>query len=346
GANSGASGGDTSSASAGSDEAVVRLLDAELRPPVKRPTLPWIGLTLLDSDGLPVEDVEVELTTPQGASSVHRTSPKGTFRLDKLPEHGEFAFSIVGGLLGGLGLGTHGTTAGQNPDSNGVEPGVHVPSKRLSLLELPDRLFRTDSCVVMPDQQTTADDDALTSSEQTTSVGVLAVALRVCDERPQLRLFIAGHTDSVDSVQYNQKLSQERAEVVRCMLTGDREAYKTLVTARHRVSDYKQILRWCTRQVPDIPFTCDPGTVDDVAHTGIEPVRTFQREFTFFKYNLGAAGTPDLQDDGSVGPLTWGAIFDVLQYAIARELGEMPKAAAELRASVKLDDTRPALGFS
>lgn len=336
-----------SNSAADPKNAVVRLLEDALRPPVTRPVLPWIGLTLVDLDGFPLEDVDVELVAPSGATSIHTTSAKGSLRLDKLPTHGDFTFSLPHGLGEAFGIGTGSALGAEHTDSGETGADVHIPSRRLALLELPDSLFRTDSCVVMPTPQEAADEAALQSAEQTTGIAVFGVALRVCDERPHLKLFIAGHTDSVDSVQYNQALSQERADVVRCMLTGDREAYKALVTARHRVSDYKHILRWCTRHVPNVPFTCDPGTVDDVAHTGVEAVRTFQREYTFYKFNLGADTSPDLVEDGSVGPLTWGAIFDVFQYAIARELGETPKTASKLRGSVKwLDPAYPALGFS
>ena len=340
-------------------EAVVRLLDAQVRPPVKRPVQPWVGLTILDPDGQPLEGVEVELTTPDGLSAVHVTSAKGTFRIDKLAQHGECAANIVNGfgesILCGANAGTAQTDADGANSPNGS--AQHVPSKRLYLLELPDTRFRTDSCVVMPDGQdypaaggnAQAKPDAQAGGNTSTpsSIAVFAATLRLCEERPHFKLFIAGHTDSVDTVAYNQVLSEERANVVRALLTGDREAFKTLVNTRHRVSDYKHLLRWCTRSVVNIPFTCDPGTIDDVAHSAVEAVRTFQREYTFFKYNLGALSSPDLEADGSVGPLTWGAFFDVLQYAIACELGEVPKAAAKLRDSLKwLDESRQALGFS
>src|SRR5690606_32900252 len=202
----------------------------------------------------------------------------------------------------------------------------------------------------MPDGQDDLDAETATqvggNTSAPSSIAVFAAALRLCDERPRFKLFIAGHTDSVDTVAYNQMLSEERANVVRALLAGDREAFKTLVNTRHRVSDYKHLLRWCTRSVINIPFTCDPGTIDDVAHSAVEAVRIFQRGYTFFKYNLGAVSLPDLDAEASVGPLTWVALFDVLQYAIASALGEAPQAAVQFRESVNwLDESRQPLAL-
>lgn len=332
-------------------EAVARLLEMDLHPPVKQPAPPWVGLTLLDQDGLPIEGFDVEVTTPDGGKVVHTTGAKGAFRVNHLVAPGECSFQILGGAFphaSGLetldvplepaGIGDSHTTQGS---------AQHLPSKRLHFLELPDTRFRTDSCVVMPDAEGTSENDAPDGASAPSTIAVLAAALRASDERPHFKLFIAGHTDSVDTIEYNQALSEERAHVVHALLTGDRETFKTLVSARHRVSDYKHLLRWCTRSVVHIPFTCDPGNIDDVAHSAVEAVRTFQREYTYYKYNLGADTSPDLQADGSVGPLTWGGFFDVIQYAIARELGESVKSTSQLRANLKwLDETRPALGFS
>lgn len=337
---------------ASTGQAVLRLLDTELRPSVKRPPAPWIGLTLLDTDGLPLEGVSVELVSPEGMTTVCGTNTKGAFRIDKLPSDDALNVRILGTLGGVLDVEATGATSAGGTDTEGAQGTAsaksRTPSRRLSLLELPDSVFRTDSCVVMPERQNaSASNDRNSQNTAPTTISTLALALRLCEETPHLKLLVAGHTDSVDSVQYNQKLSQERSDVVRCILCGDRDTFKPLVNARHRVSDYKQLLLWCTRSVPHIPFTCDPGEIDDVKHTGVESVRVFQREYTYYKYNLGAANFPDLVDDGSMGPLTWGAIFDVFQYEIARELGETVQAAAKLRDHLRwVDDSRRALGFS
>src|SRR5690606_3977790 len=102
----------------------VRLLEEAVRSPVTRPVLPWIGLTLVDLDGLPLEDVDVELVAPSGATSIHTTSAKGSLRLDKLPTHGDFTFSLPHGLGEAFGIGTGSALGAEDTDSG--ETGADV----------------------------------------------------------------------------------------------------------------------------------------------------------------------------------------------------------------------------
>ena len=186
---------------------------------------------------------------------------------------------------------------------------------------------------------------ASTEHPAVSGVCLFAAAIRLCEERPEFRLFIGAHTDSVDTTEDNQVLSNERAQMALAILTGDRESYKQLAHARHRKSDIKQMLHWCVTAHPDV-FTCDPGPIDDTDNLWT-PVHTFENEFNYFKYYFQASQTPDLELTGSMGPNNWGALFDVMQFGIARELGVTVKEVASLRANIKwLDDSRKALGFS
>src|SRR5690606_3765494 len=102
---------------------------------------------------------------------------------------------------------------------------------------------------------------------------------------------------------------------------------------------------WCVTAYPDV-FTCDPGPSDDTDNLWT-PVHTFESEFNYFKFYFQASETPDLELTGSMGPNNWGALFDVLQFGIAQELGVIVRDIASLRANIKwLDDSRKALGFS
>src|SRR5690606_8004514 len=102
---------------------------------------------------------------------------------------------------------------------------------------------------------------------------------------------------------------------------------------------------WCVTAYPDV-FTCDPGPIDDTDNLWT-PVHTFESEFNYFKFYFQASETPDLELTGSMGPNNWGALFDVLQFGIAQELGVIVRDVASLRANIKwLDDSRKALGFS
>jgi hypothetical protein len=147
-----------------------------------------------------------------------------------------------------------------------------------------------------------------------------------------------------DTTQDNQVLSNERAQMALAILTGDRESYKKLAHARHRISDVKQMLHWCVVAYPDV-FTCDPGPIDDKDNTW-NAVHTFEQQYNECKFFF-TSDQPDLKLTGEMGPMNWGALFDVLQHNIAQELGVKVKEVAALREKIQwLDAGRKALGFS
>ena len=216
--------------------------------------------------------------------------------------------------------------------------------RKSTILEIHDTLFRSNSCVVLPEGETPDSDKEHGSIS---SVGLFATALRYNEENPGKSLFIAGHTDSTATVEFNQTLSEERAKCALSVLEGDRDAFINLVNKRHKVSDYKQIFSWCCKAFEDLSFNCDPGAIDDNEYSGIESVKQFQKDYNTNKSAMGYDSHADLSVDGDIGPLTWGAIFDVYEYALRQELGADIPELAELRNKVDwVDDDRKALGFS
>ncbi|MDQ2643913.1 MAG: OmpA family protein [Myxococcota bacterium] len=214
---------------------------------------------------------------------------------------------------------------------------------KLIFAELVDAHFRTDSAVVLPEGEAP---NAQGEHESVSSVGVVAAALRFNEEHPGKTVLVAGHTDTTADVAYNQKLSEQRAEVALSLLRGDRAKFVSLCDARHTVADYKQILSWVATAFEDLSFDCDPGKIDDVQSTGVEPVRRFQRDFNTNKAALGSSAA-DLALDGSVGPLTWGAFFDCYEFALRQELGEDAAGLAALREKlVFTSKDHEFLGFS
>src|SRR5690606_17709787 len=109
------------------------------------------------------------------------------------------------------------------------------------------------------------------SGASTSSVCALAMALRFNEERPGHTMLIAGHTDSVGGEAGNQGLSEQRAELVHAVLMGNRDKFAEIAQATHKVSDYKQILKWASvtlsgleppegAEHPAHDFAaCDPG---------------------------------------------------------------------------------------
>jgi outer membrane protein OmpA-like peptidoglycan-associated protein len=216
-----------------------------------------------------------------------------------------------------------------------------VQGPAVTFIELLDAHFRTNSAVVLPE----GENPNRERHEALTSIGVFAAALRFSDERPGKKLLVAGHTDTEGSDEFNQTLSDERAQCALALLTGDRESFKAVCDARHTVADIKQILSWVSRAFEEPGFDCDPGAIDGNKATSAPPVRRFQKAYNANKGALGTAG-PDLTVDGEVGPLTWGAFFDCYEHALQLELGEDADGLAKLRErAVFVDDERRALGF-
>jgi outer membrane protein OmpA-like peptidoglycan-associated protein len=221
-----------------------------------------------------------------------------------------------------------------------VELSAEGSTKLVTMLEMQDVLFRTNSCVVLPEGE---DPSPGPEHPSLRTVGSIATVLRYAEERPGKKVLVAGHCDTTGTVAFNQTLSEERAAVVLSLLLGQRDEFRARCHARHAVADYKQILSWVADA---LGFDCDPGGIDDVAFTGIEPVRRFQRGYNARKAELGASG-PDLATDGAMGPMTWGAFFDCYEHLLRVELGEDALGVSELRGGlVFVDPERKALGFS
>lgn len=228
-------------------------------------------------------------------------------------------------------------------------------------LELLDAFFRTGSATVLPEGETPAGasrgDTGVTGGKSAlTSVGAFATLLRFNEENPGRKLLIAGHTDTEGGQAENKRLSEDRGKAVHALLMGERQAFADLAEKRHKVSDYKQILKWASVALADLEppgggapaasfIDCDPGKIDDDEFTGIEPIKAFQRAYNANKQALEADGE-DLKVDGAMGPKTWGAVFDCYEFGLRQELGEDKAALAELRGKVTfLISKRPAVGF-
>jgi len=219
---------------------------------------------------------------------------------------------------------------------------VEAVGHEATLVEVHDALFRTNSCVVLPEGETPSAADHTSIS----SVGIFAATLRFVEAHPGRKLLVAGHTDTTGAVDFNQTLSEERAKVALALLEGDRDAFVGLADKRHTVADYKQILSWCAKAFDDVDFDCDPGTIDDNASTGSGPLRRFQAAYNANKDAIGASDQADLAVDGAIGPQTWGAFFDVYELGLRNELGEDAAGLADLRQKLTfVDSENKALGF-
>lgn len=176
---------------------------------------------------------------------------------------------------------------------------------------------------------------------------MIATALRFNEENAGRTLLVAGHTDTSADVAFNQKLSEERAEVALALLEGGangRQRFASLCDGRHTIGDIKQILNFISKTMAG--FDCDPGPIDETPVDAA--VHKFQTAYNANQATLSPDPSIDpLTVDGSVGPLTWGAFFDCYEAGLRDELGEDAAGVSALRSKLRFSDDRHRfLGFS
>jgi hypothetical protein len=209
------------------------------------------------------------------------------------------------------------------------------------ILEVEDVHFHHDSAVLLPDIEPApapASSGAATHQDRITGLAVLAACFRHAQQNPGQKLLVAGHTDTTGAPDYNFKLSQMRADNVYAALMGERDKWVKIAEDKHKVRDYKQILRWVARTWG---WECDPAAVDD---TNDAQTRACVKEFQKC-YNLEFNAS--ISVDGDVGPQTWGAFFDMYMLGLADLLKAegINKELVALRGELNfLDAGRKAVG--
>jgi len=215
---------------------------------------------------------------------------------------------------------------------------------RVHFIEVEDVHFNHDSVVMLADYHDTAatDDDAAADAQdddQVERVTALAIIKAVFDQletNPEQKLLVAGHADRSGSDAYNQSLSLDRAQNVRHVLKGDREAWVDSCQGHHKVEDIQQLLTW---MFADHGWDTDPGEIDGVMGSLTRgATRRFQET-----YNVEFEQSID--EDGVVGPQTWGAFFDVYMKELRDTMG-LTEAELQQRqaALVFLDASQEAVG--
>lgn len=297
----------------------------------------FFALRVMDEQGQLLDGVTLELLAESGKHQL--VTADGLARVDDIIDaSATVALSDPDGVRKRLrqsGIGSAGSPVEPGPgvlelpasvdaDPAAVVSGseqtliVTVPPKQLAALEVEDGMFRLDSAVVLPEAETPSDSD----HEALTATGVFAAALAFAAANSSKRCLVAGHTDTSGTESHNQPLSEERAACVRVGLEGNadpgnRDRFADLCDKRHGVADEKQILSWVAAQ---FGFDCDPGAIDDEAGTGVAPTKRFQQGYNDNRAALGVPNADALDVDGTFGPLTWKAVFDCYEAALAQEV--------------------------
>ena len=319
----------------------------------------FFALRVMDEQGRLLDGVTLELLAGSGKHQL--VTAEGLARVDDVPDgSATVALGDPDGerkRLRQSGIGLAGTpvppgpTVLELPASVDADPApivsgsehtliITVPPKQVAALEVEDGMFRLDSAVVLPEAETPSDSE----HEALTATGVFAAALAFAAANASKRALVAGHTDTSGTESHNQPLSEERAACVRVCLEGNadpanRDRFSALCDARHKIADEKQILSWAATQ---FGFDSGPGSIDDNAATAVEPTKRFQQAYND---NRGALGVPDadeLEVDGTFGPLTWKAVFDCYEAALAEEVSTSDAIDAQL---ADLAELRQKLAF-
>lgn len=172
-----------------------------------------------------------------------------------------------------------------------------VSCMKVRVLEIEDCLFNFDSAVFLPD--TSGNDTGGTGDqERINGLNVIRSILKQVKSHAEQKVLIAGHTDRSGPEEYNFELSRKRAFVVISVLEADRDSWIKIVTDQNKNEDIQHILKWVAVYKK---WNCDPGKIDGIIGSkSIASIKEFQKKSS-------------LEDDGIVGKLTWGAIFDVYQ---------------------------------
>jgi hypothetical protein len=169
--------------------------------------------------------------------------------------------------------------------------------------------------------------------------------LRFNQMYPGKKLVVAGHCDTMGTVDFNQPLSEERAKVTLACLTGERDSFATLCHKRHDGVDLTQIFDWTAES---FGFTCKPTVRDRPPST--TTIQRFQESYNehfdeLFASMPGAKRFAPVT--GSMSEGIWKAIFDCYEIGLRDALKETDAGVASLRKLlVWVDPDRKALGFS
>ncbi|HKP97057.1 MAG TPA: OmpA family protein [Fibrobacteria bacterium] len=193
--------------------------------------------------------------------------------------------------------------------------------------------FHHDSAVFLPDFKPDEQKDQQSGEVKFRGLAALRACYLRAGTHPEEAILITGHTDTSGAPAYNVKLSEKRAEAVLHVLNGNRQAWVAIADGKHKVEDYKLILKW-TAKVRG--WASDPGEVNgshDAATTAA--LREFQRS-----YNRDFAKS--IAVDGAIGPETWGAFFDVYMEALGNLLETDRNGLGPHRSALRFIATGPA----
>jgi hypothetical protein len=205
---------------------------------------------------------------------------------------------------------------GTTPIGSGKVQILQLQRREAEVIEFEH--FNDGSAVFLPDQMPDAiyQDDV---TDRPLGIDVLKACLTFAQDVSTDQIIITGH---------DTKLSQQRADVVKALLIGDRDTWVGLAPSYSVVADQDVIVHWVTANFswPTDPSAATAQSDDDRRWYEL---RQFQRSYNTdlaagLFLRTKAPGPIDV--DGFIGPQTWGAIFDCYMRALGPPPGAAPPA--------------------
>ncbi len=192
------------------------------------------------------------------------------------------------------------------------------------VLEVEDIHFHHDSAVFLPNYAAEEQSAPQAQADPSMGLGVVAEALLLA-KRPATanrKILILGHADTSGADAYNIGISIKRANAVRHVILGERAPFVQICQQQHKTEDIQLILQWVTQIYG---WDTHPGPVNNVMNAQTRAaIKKFQQ-----RYNVEWEAA--IAEDGSLGPQTWGAVFDVYQDMVQNMTETDDAGLAELR---------------
>ncbi len=207
-------------------------------------------------------------------------------------------------------------------------PTRDVSPARLEILEVEDICFATRREVLLP--------GGWSASDALTGLSAVAGALEHARKHPARRLLLAGHTDTVGSVQSNQVLSEDRARSVHLYVSGQREAWAEHAARHAEHEDAQSVLKWVAWLRG---WDCDPGPIDGAWGKGCAAA------LDRFRARWEAERGGQLPRKAGCQATDWAAFFDLYDDELAFKLRTDAARVAALRAALRFTEP-PMIGCS
>lgn len=223
-----------------------------------------------------------------------------------------------------------------------------IHQSEITILEIEDMVFRTNSAMFMPD--IFEDPDTAESNEKQVRVQGIDMLKMVMmyafqNKDTTKRLLCCGHADPSHTDEYNRTLSGYRSAATISLIAGKREIWVDLFKSQKKNSvstfrneDIQQLLIWVAARRK---WNCLPGKIDGIiGNKTTTAIKNFQKA-----YSLDGSFSK-IKDDGVIGEETCGAFFDILADDLKKEVEkqlkkmypESPPTFESVRDSINLYD--------